>query len=167
MKRILVQIVLGLGAWALISPAAYAAGYLKIEGIKGESTHQGGDWINIDSLSLSADSGSSSATGSSRQRMRVTPADMTITKPVDSATPKILQAVAQGKVFPTVTVKFDEGGKSYKATMSNVRMTGFEQVTEGGAWPREHVSFSYQKITWDYSDSKGKTSATWDVKGGR
>lgn len=150
------------------SPAAFAAAYIKFDGIEGESARDGHkDWIVIESFSHGIGQSEQSATGAARRRGTVSAFDVTVVKPVDAASPKILEAVTRGKVFPTVTVKYEHNSKSYTSTLSNVQITSIKQKDSGEGWPKEHISFTYQKIVWDYEGGGKKSSASWDMKSGR
>lgn len=157
-------------AFFVLSPAAFAAAYIKFDGIDGESakTSDGHkDWIVIESFSHGIGQSRQSTTGAARRRGTVSPYDVTVIKPVDAASPKILEAATKGKVFPKVTIKYEHNARTYTSTLFNVQISSVEQKGSGEPWPKEHVSFTYQKISWEYKGGNDRTEARWDVKGGR
>jgi type VI secretion system secreted protein Hcp len=82
------------------------AGYLKIGDIKGESVDKDHkDWINLLSVSQSLTRPMSAGiSGSTRQRASVTCGDVVCVKEMDASTPKLIQAVCDGTVFPKVQI---------------------------------------------------------------
>jgi len=172
MFRLYTVILILVFALTLSAQSAFAAIYVKIEGIAGDVKVQdadgtGSDWIEIESVTLGAGQSGKGASGATRRRGGLTPSDISIVKPLDATTPQIFNALTKGMVFPKVIIKHQENSKLFIATYINVQFTGFEQISEDGGWPREHISFTYQKIIWDYSDGKNKSKASWDVKSGR
>lgn len=64
-----------------------------------------------------------------------------IVKEMDAASPKLMQACASGKHFPSVVV--DMGGKQY--TLYDVVIAS-DQKMAGGERPTESITLTYQKI---------------------
>lgn len=158
------------------------AGYLKIGDIKGESTDEGHkDWINLLSVSqaITRPMGSG-ASGSTRHRATATFGDIVCVKEVDASTPKLAEAIADGKHFPKVEIHLctsSEGGKRVPYLtweLKNARVTSYSVsgATDGGAVPTEQLSLNYEEIkqTYDKLDkenkSKGKVEYTWKVEEG-
>lgn len=170
--------------------------FLKIDGIDGESTddkHKG--WIEVNSFSWGATQ-PSSATASSAgggTTERVTLEDLTITKHIDKASPKIHEAVSSGKHYATVTLQLCRAGgdkvQYYEVKMEQViiseavaqgvsmgvsnNKTTAPPKTEKGSpdfLPVESVSFNYGKIKWTYTQQKradgsagGNVTGGWDA----
>lgn len=88
---------------ALPAGAVCAATFLKIEGVEGESTDKDHDrWIDVLSYRSGAVPSSSGATGSGRSRGSVAMGDISITKQIDKATPKLYKAMATGTHFSEI-----------------------------------------------------------------
>jgi len=152
--------------------------FLKIDGIKGESTddkHK--DEIEI----LSYSWGSSQASGGVRSQgggpsgERVTIQDLSFSKVLDKASPKLFLFCAQGKAIKdaTLTLCRATGDKQkymeYKMTdciIGNYNVNGSGQ---SGDLPQEQVSFNFGKIELTYTatdhktgKSAGETKSHWD-----
>jgi type VI secretion system secreted protein Hcp len=134
-------------------------GFLKIDGIPGESTdakHK--DWIEILQYkhSITQPVSVASATGG-RTAERVNMGDFRISKVLDKSTPLLALAVCDGRHISKIEVELCEAGgnkHSYmKYTMENVIISS---VTPGGGKgsdtkPLEEVAFNFGKINWDYT----------------
>ena len=147
-----------------VSSASAASDYfLKIEGIKGESTdsvHK--DWIILESFSWGCtNAGARTGTGAP------TPKDLTVSKRLDKSSPQLMLACASGQHFPSVqfTVQGPDGSGAvtdyYVVTLSDVLVSSFQSSGgSGGDRPTESVSFNYQKIEIHYVQvSTGETSS--------
>ncbi|MBS1193642.1 MAG: type VI secretion system tube protein Hcp [Methanomicrobiales archaeon] len=92
-----------------------------------------------------------------------------LTKPVDKATPLLMQAVPSGKLYPKVTITLGATGTSnaFFVTLEDVQITGVKQFTNPDAGSPygvlEEVTFSYGKIRWSYY----RTSTGWDILANR
>jgi type VI secretion system secreted protein Hcp len=155
-------IFVALAAGALVCTMAGSAlaafdAFLKIEGVAGESKdaqHQ--QWIDVLSFNygkaawnhqwpkagtLPAQSGKSGA------------GKLTITKTVDKSSPMLYKLCASGKHLPKLTIEFchAEGGKQkyIEYTLTNVIVSSVQTV-KGKGVASEMVSFSFQKIEWNY-----------------
>ena len=147
-------------------------GFLKIGDIKGESTERAHkDWIIIESISQGLEQLPQVMTGSSRRRGTVTFNDLVITKPLDKATPKLMEMCAKGQVVPELELDIvaSNGKIFYKITLNTVKINSIN--TNSDCDPDcilvDEVSISYSKITWEYSDITGnKTVATYNAETG-
>lgn len=93
---------------------------------------------------------------------------ITITKELDKSTPLLMQALVTNEVLKNVTLSVPVGVGSYTITLTNAGLAGIQQTSsENSPAPQEVVSFTYQKITWTYSDGKSKTMATDDWQADR
>lgn len=137
--------------------AAWAAGYLKMGDIKGESTDsQHKDWILIESMSSpifhatqSTDQASGMASGKRQHK------PFTITKELDKASPMLQEAATTGKVFETVIIDYTEADERgaratyLKYELKNVMITSYS-VSGGTAGgddrPMETFSLNYEEI---------------------
>lgn len=158
------------------------AGYCKLGDIDGESTdasHRG--WINLLSVSQQLmrlmPEGASCST---RQRVSVTCGSVLISKEIDAATPKIIEALCDGFVFPEVTIDLctSSGAGSrvpyFKWILTNVFVANYFVTAEAmhDEPPNESFALNYEEIRWVYDKmgkdgaSTGKLAATWKVEQG-
>jgi type VI secretion system secreted protein Hcp len=159
------------------------AGYLKIDGIEGECTepdHTG--WINIECVSQDLHRPTMQGKGAStRHRSSVTCGDVVVVKEMDSSTPKLIQAICDGKNFKEVKIDLctSVGGTKrlpyYQVVINDVMISNYSvsgTCGKDGGVPTESLSLNYLKISWVYdkmgkdSKSKGKVDATWQVEEG-
>jgi len=116
----------------------HSAGYIKFDGVDGESTdtdHK--NWIEVSSVSTppvqAREAGSGMATG------RRTYEPIRFTKRIDKSSPLLARRLSDKSVIPTVTLSID--GKV--CVLTGARITDI--TTQGEA---EVVSFNYEKIEW-------------------
>lgn len=158
------------------------AGYLKIDGIEGESVDKGHEkWINLLSVSQGLSRPmKAGASGSTRQRASVDLGDVVLVKELDSSTPKLIHALCDGKNFKEVLIDLctSTGGDGrvpyYQWKLEQVFITSYDvsgAATDGGV-PTESMSLNFEKIHWTYDKmgkdgkSQGKVPASWDVEKG-
>lgn len=158
------------------------SGYVKIGDIKGESVDkEHKDWINLLSVSQGLTrpmpQGSS---GSTRQRGSVSCGDVTLVKELDKSSPKLLEAICDGTVFPEVLIDMvtSTGAGNRKPyftwVLKNVMVSDFSVAgsTDDGSVPTEQISLNYEEIKWTYDTmgkdgkSTGKVEAEWKVEEG-
>ena len=163
------SVVLVLGVVITKSPVSevHAQGaavdfFLKIDGIEGEATHDAHPG-EIEVLSWSwGVSNSSSALGSGGGTGKANFQDLTITKRVDKATPKLMLYCAQGKHIPSATLTVRRtNGEFMKIEMTNVLISSFK--TEGdratGAPTNEiRLRFSRVVVTYFLQNADGSTT---------
>lgn len=155
-----------------------ADNFCKIDGIDGESTDdKHNKWIEVLSyswgVSQMASASASSSGGGTTQRADFN--DLTITKLLDSASPKLSIACAQGDHIKEVKLELCRAGgdkllyMEYK--MSNVVISSVQQGGGGGSEPVETVTFNYGKIEWTYTKQKradgsggGNVPAGWNLE---
>ena len=152
--------------------------FLQIDEIEGESTdskHE--NWIELLSFThgLSQTAGGGGRSASAGAGGRADHQDMTITKYLDKATPKIAEALCKGTPIAKVTLALHRaGGEKAKYTeyvMENVFITSQSIGANPQAddlVPVENISFNYSKIKLTYTefhhetqDSKG--DIIWDA----
>lgn len=141
---------------------AYNA-FLQIDGLKGESTDsEHKDWIEVLSYSnlhpVQAPPLSTSA--SSRSGSHAKPS-FSVTKLIDSTSPKLYQAVSTGKHIKKVTIELlrASGGSKVKymtitmdqVIISNVTAGSKAQLTTTPSLLTETISFNYGSIEWEYT----------------
>jgi type VI secretion system secreted protein Hcp len=99
--------------------------------------------------------------------------DLSVTKYVDKASPKLQQYCSSGGQIPQMEIasgkKTREGYLTYELT--NVRVTSCQPSSSGGTVPTEDISLNYAEIKWTYSDGsekgkKGNVETEWKVEKG-
>lgn len=155
--------------------------FLKVDGIPGESTddkHK--HWIEVLSyswgVSQPASGSASSSGGASAERADFS--DFSIVKALDKASPKLMQACADGTHIDEVTMELCRAGgdkmKYMEYKMTNAMVTGVRPggSAQGGEnLPLEEVSFNYGKIELTYTQQtraggrgQGNVAAGWDLE---
>jgi len=133
-----------IGSGFLISDA-YGAGYIKFDGIDGESVDKDHkDWINLVSFS----DGSEIREDSASTRYQYDVSDIIVVKELDKSSPKLAESIAKGKVFPKVEIHLDSGKETYYVyELSNVMITSYTISGTNDKIPTEEFSLNYEKIT--------------------
>ena len=154
-----------LGSAAILTSAGevYAAGYLKIGDIKGESldaNHEG--WITLDSVSFSRNSPSLTAARGQRQCTgSAGPGEMRVLRSIGRATPRIQQAARGAPPYNEIILDDAPGTvDEVQYVLRNVRVSA---APAGGEVPTEEVTFTYQEIEWTYSSCGGTGTAAGNV----
>ena len=157
------------------------AAYIVFDGIKGESNdkdHKG--WSDLMSFGQAITQPGGGATGATRRRGDVIMEDLTCSKELDKASPKIAEAVCKGKVFPKVEIHLtasttDSGRKTYLAyELKNVMVSGYNVGGSGQSEdvPVEDFSLNFEEIKVTYSEvdskgsGKGQVEYSWKVEEG-
>jgi len=145
---------LTIAAMFLLTEAAFAAAYIKFDGVDGEAKSSGHEkWIEI---------------CATRRRASVVAQDISFTKPVDRSTPLLNSALTRGQVFPEVILEQPFGQNVYQIKLQNVIITSITVQSDGDDRPTEEVTFNFSKIEWNYKGGgKNNTSARWDFETGR
>ena len=163
--------------------------FLKLDGINGEAqdkSHK--NEIQLESWSWSATNRGSSATGSGAGQGKVQFEDFSIRKTVDSASPKLMLACAQGQHIKSAVLTCRKAGKEQqeylKLSFSDVLVSSFQNATSysfsgsgdqspvpsEAASPVETFSLNFSKIEYGYKEQKadgtlgGAIQAHWSVK---
>jgi type VI secretion system secreted protein Hcp len=136
-------------------------GYLKIEGIDGESKradHEGE--IDVFGVQFEAKQMSSASVGSGRTRGRATLSDFSFNKWLDAASPYLMLACAKGKSFAEIvfTARKDSGDAHLDyliITLENCIISSYsmaQNAPEEGSSElvSETISVSYEKVTFKY-----------------
>ncbi|HLS99126.1 MAG: type VI secretion system tube protein Hcp [Porticoccaceae bacterium] len=140
----------------LFSMSALSAAYLKFDGVEGESRdkdHKG--WIDL--LSVSAvvsprDAASGLPTGKRQHK------PVTVTKPIDKASPVLAKALAEGKHLTNVQVKRD----GHVTVLKRARVVSIERDSAGN----EVITLEPVVVDAGAASTKGKVEATWKVEEG-
>lgn len=140
-----------------------AAGYIKFDGIKGESLdreHLG--WIDVLSFNQGVSRDASQNGNSRRQRAKTTLQDLVVVKELDRSSPLIAEAVCEGKVFPkveihlTTTLKNGDGSDMpvtyYVYELKNVQVVSYDIAGSGQseAVPVDQFSMNFEEIKVTY-----------------
>jgi len=147
--------------------------FLKIEGIEGESQdkdHSG--WIEIGSVSY-AISAPSTSTTSGGATSKAEFSDVSISKALDKASPKLAVSAANGEHYPIAEINFCDSSSSvcyFKIELRDVIISSYS-FSSGGDLPMESVSLNYNSIKWTYNtldpdskDSKGDVTTGWNIR---
>ncbi|MCP3928521.1 MAG: type VI secretion system tube protein Hcp [Bacteroidetes bacterium] len=150
-------------------------GFIKIDGIDGESTDdKHAEWIEILScdvkVSQKVSDTVSSAGGASAERADFS--DFSFVKQVDSASPRLVLACADGTHIDKIVIEFCRAGtdkiKFMEYKLSNCIISEVSMVAQGD-FPVEKVNINYGKIEWSYTQQKragggaaGNVAGGWD-----
>ena len=135
-----------------------AAGYIKFDGVDGESMaigHEG--WSDIMSFNQGIHQPGGSATGATRRRGSATFDDLVVVKELDKASPKLAESVATGRVYPLVvmemTARTDAGERTYyKYELKNVLVTSYQIGSDNpDLLPMESFSLNFEEIKVTYT----------------
>jgi type VI secretion system secreted protein Hcp len=160
--------------------------FLQLDGVPGEATddkHK--DWIELLSynhdMSQPVSSTRSSAGGAATGRTQH--GDFTITKFVDKASPKLYEAVSNGKHFSKAKIEVCRAGGSQvkfleitleEVMVSGVHLNSHGSTKDGSELPTETVTLNYGKIEWIYTQQKrkdgsggGNVTAKYDLTAGK
>jgi type VI secretion system secreted protein Hcp len=148
--------------------------YLKWDGgkIKGNVTEEGHkDWIMLNSFQWGVGRGIASPTGTGANRESSAPSvsEITVSKPTDAASNKLLTEALQGEGVEVVIdfCKTDKGKlETYIAyTLTNCMISGFS-LSSGGDRPSESLSLNFTKVECKFvpEDATGKAGSPETVK---
>ncbi len=155
------------------------AGYLKIDGIQGESTVKGFE-NQIEILSfghgISHPGAMSRSTAGGLSEGVATHADFSVVKQLDKASPLLAKHCSDGKHFKAVLVTLVRSGgdkmpfMEYK--LSDAMITGYRPggSSQSDGLPLEEVSIAYSRIDWTYTQQNaqgkpgGKVTGSADLK---
>lgn len=139
--------------------------YLKYDGIDGEATEQNHKkWIDISSLQWGVGRAISTSSGSAANREASEPSvsEVTITKTLDAASPKLFVESATGAAGKTVKIDVTttgSGGLVYCTyTLTNALVSAYS-VSTGGDRPMESVSISFTKLEFKFTPYDDKNKA--------
>jgi type VI secretion system secreted protein Hcp len=135
--------------------------FLKLDGIIGGSTDKTHKQdIQIDSFSFGAQAAGTQSSSSGAGAGKASIQSFTITKPLDKASPLLLQAIGQGKTIKEADLLFcrKAGGEQQnylEIKFSNVLVSSVLDGQSGGAQPTEQVTFVFQKASETFLGTKG------------
>ena len=176
--EILVITIIGFTIIASTSTQAFAAVdmFLKIDGIDGESAdskHKGE--IDIQSWSWGASQTGSMAMGAGGGAGKVSMQDLSITKHIDKATPKLFEALVTGKHLKEAKLVLRGSGGSQVEylviTLTDVLVSSYSTGGSSGEdRPTESLSFNFAQMKMSYVEQDAKVipgpavEFGWDVK---
>lgn len=132
--------------------------YMKYGTITGDVTATGHEqWIEVNSFQFGISRTISAPTGGSSDRESSAPSvsEITITKPMDSSSPNLLNEALQG-TGQTVTIDFVKTGPAGQPityaeyTLSNTLVSGYS-VSSSGDNPTESISLAFTKFTFQFT----------------
>jgi type VI secretion system secreted protein Hcp len=136
--------------------------FLKLDGIIGGSTDKTHKQdIQIDSFSFGVQASVSQSSGSGAGAGKASIQSFTITKPLDSSSPNLLQAAGQGKTIKEADLLFcrKAGGEQQnylEIKFSNVLVSSvLDGQSSGANMPTEQVTFAFQKASETFLGTKG------------
>lgn len=153
--------------------------FLKIEGIKGESTddkHKGE--IDVESFSWGLTQSGTMGLGGGGGAGKVQFQDFHFTKKVSKASPQLFLGCAKGEHIKEATLTARKAGERQQEflviTMNDVLITSYQSGgSSSDVLPTDQVSMNFAKIEYIYKEQKedgslgGDVSASWDVKANR
>ena len=157
------------------------AAYIKFDGVDGEAKDKGRkNWSNLTSFGQGLHQPGSGSTGPTRRRGNVILDDITVSKELDKASPKIAEAVCKGKVFPRVEIHLTASYADAKRVtyyvyeLKNVLVTSYN-INGGGQSedvPVEDFALNFEEIKVTYTETsrkgkkKGNVEYSWKVEEG-
>jgi type VI secretion system secreted protein Hcp len=128
------------------------------------------DWIEVYGYSHEIVSPRDAASGLPTGKRQHKP--LVVTKPIDKATPLLAYALVNNENLTEVTLRFYQqdrrtGRMQHYLTieLQNASIAGIaaERPEDETTRPREHVSFTYQKITWTWEDGGITAEDDWET----
>jgi type VI secretion system secreted protein Hcp len=121
--------------------------FLKIAGVRGESRDADhGGWIDVLSYSSSLIQPGSATKGTSRSRGDVSMGDITVTKQIDKASPKLNEALCKGTHFPEVELEMIATAGSGQSTIYTLKDVVIKSIAKSGK--NEIVRFTFKSGTY-------------------
>ena len=104
---------------------------------------------------------------------------LTITKTIDKSTPKLMNALTNNETISEFHLKCWQPSSTgaeiqhYTIELVNANIAGIRQEMLNNKYPenmqhqeREHISFTYQKITWTWVEGGVTAEDDWEAKPG-
>lgn len=151
---------------------AFAAGYIKFDGVDGEATARGHEgWSNLDSFSHTL-------TQKVTKKGTFAEVGIDIAKAFDKSSPKLQEALIRGVTNPLATIEFTKQfGDGSEATylkyeLSNVLVSSYSTSAASDSRPSETLSLNFEEIKVTYTEydesgrEKGNVEYSWKVEEG-
>jgi type VI secretion system secreted protein Hcp len=139
--------------------------YVKYDGIDGEATHETHKkWLDAGSLQFGVGRSISTPAGSTANREASEPmvSEVTISKLMDSASPKLFTESCTGAVGKKVQIHLvstgSPGNTYIEYTLTNALISSYS-VSSGGDRPSESVSISFTKLEYKFIPYDDKNKA--------
>jgi type VI secretion system secreted protein Hcp len=145
--------------------------FMHFDGIDGNATATGyTGWIEVNSFQFGAGRGISTPTGGAenREASAASVSEVTVTKPMDKASPKLFEAALIGEAGKVVKIAMTRAGKELKELciykFEETLVSGYS-VSSGGDTPTESLSLNFVKFEYSYtgSDAAGADAAKMKV----
>jgi type VI secretion system secreted protein Hcp len=139
--------------------AAQVDYFLKVEGVEGESTHEGHrNEIDVLSWNWGVSNSGSFGSGGGGGAGKATFSDISITKTLDKSSPILFKMCATGQHIEEVKLKGSKiltnkkiSEDYYTITLSDVVVSSYQQSgSSGDQIPTESISFNFAKIKVEY-----------------
>lgn len=151
------------------------AAYIKFDGVEGEALDKDHkNWSDLASFSQGITQPGGGATGATRRRGDVILDDISCSKELDKASPKIAESICKGKIYPKVEIHLtasttDEGRVTYyQYELKNVMVTSYQISGSGQSEevPMEDFSLNFEeiKVTYTENDRQGKKKGAVEYK---
>jgi type VI secretion system secreted protein Hcp len=145
-----------------------SAAFLRLDGLPGlstDKTHSG--WIQVSSFQWGVCRSTAAASGAGAGKAAIS--EIVVTKTQDSASPKLMQACANGSHFKPVTLDLARPDKQayYLITLTDVVISGYA-TSSGGDRPTESFTLNFSKVEVKYTPqlADGTRGAVQDVPSG-
>ncbi len=151
---------LGAALVLLLSSGLKTVPYLQLPGITGESkddAHKG--WIELESVSMGVHAGGGGGAASGGRGTQQATHEIHVVKATDKSSPYLMQAVANGRHFPTAEI--DMGTVRY--VMKDVIISSLQHsgsASAGSGQPTESLTLDYQSIQYVYAQQQPETKGT-------
>lgn len=139
--------------------------YIKYDGIDGEATHETHKkWLDVSSLQWGVGRAISTPSGSTANREASEPSvsEVTITKLMDSSSPKFFVESCTGAVRKKVQIHLvttGSPGNTYaEYTLTNALVSAYS-MSSGGDRPSESISISFTKMEYKFIPYDDKNKA--------
>jgi len=139
--------------------------YVKYDGIDGEATQEEHKkWLDVSSIQWGVGRAISTTSGSTANREASEPSvsEVTLTKLMDSSSPKLFTESVTGAAGKTVVIHLvttGSPGKTYaEYTLTNALASSYS-MSSGGDRPSESVSISFTKLEFKFTPYDGNNKA--------
>jgi type VI secretion system secreted protein Hcp len=148
-EKIFLSVFVLILAFIITLPAGVvcAGTFLKITGVEGESTDKDhGGWIDVLSYSGSLTRSGSGVKGTSPSRGKVSMGDISVTKEIDKASPKLNDALSTGTHFPEIELEMRATTGSGQSTIYTLKDVVIGSIAKSGK--NEIVTFRFKSGTY-------------------
>lgn len=139
--------------------------YIKYEGIDGEATHETHKkWLDVGSMQWGVGRAIATPSGSTSNREASEPSvsEITITKLMDSSSPKFFIESCTGGVGKKVEIHLvttGNPGNTYASYILTNTLVSSYSMSSGGDRPQESISLSFTKIEYKFIPYDDKNKA--------